>query len=102
MIACNGNHSCPECKPNEHPPHIRQSPEHVGLRFDDTTKADALWRVFLNGEGVSEQAYEALPGEVGFVRLFPYNDQGKKHLCSCKKDVCTWLVYGRVEVLPVT
>lgn len=74
---------CALCRTDDYglpPGDTRISEQHVSARFNDNL-GSWVWRVFLEGEDVTRDCYEALAGDDGVVYLFDHDASGHRYVC---------------------
>lgn len=97
-----GVRRCALCRTDDYglPSGPRQGEGHVSVRFGDGTRG---FRVVLNGEDVTNDAYEAFAGERGFVALYDRTAGGERFPCPhsdpSDRHALIYLELGRVDVI---
>lgn len=90
---------CTQCAPERFPAVRGLVAGHVDVRTDVLPGPGRRWQALLDGQDVSDDTSEALPGSSGWVRRYGRDRIGKMHICqTCGGTLCERVDYGAVEV----
>ena len=101
MTKCwDDTHACTFCRPDLLRPLGPPLHEgHISVRFGHAQLRDA--RLILNGQDVTNEAYEAILGVEGYVWRFVKHAGGEKMGHAGCPNLCAEVVIGNVQVEPV-